>query len=435
MWRLAHASAERVVKQAAEPPLPPLPSCCILEDADEDPMDEETTAELNAKQHAFWSAREMEDCWELPMGRETDVMPWLPRRSAGILEAIERSRRLHSKTPLLVDNSDSHVVDTFFLYRAVQVIEAKQMVVEERTGRRNVAQCLEQARQRLVNAMRYGQTLYVRMSNTACAFTTRYSSPTSLPLAIFDQRAIDELRTRFTGPLGENLFGSAHPLARVLREADTEHGHFSCRPGFEVVLSTHLAKDDFRQLLERALPMELLQPIMPRVSSSSRGPVTPTVDRDGEQSPGDRALADASEKEGMIPWTTVEEAQAAAVRLRIKVEEARARRAGRAAGEPRSSSVTTCNQQGRSTDGASRQTAGDGSFQRSQSHRPLLNAQSDEPPQPCGLPPATRCFASAREIELDRHAWYQEAPTSGMHSDALAALQVRDVDVGSAPDG
>ena len=213
MWRLQQVNAERVAKEYPTintDDLPSLPPCCMPpDDGDDDDSavdDDSDRAQLHALREAFWRATEGTECWEVPLGRDLDAMPWLHKRSAGVLEAIERARRQHGRTALLVDNSADKVVDTFFLYRPVQVLEAKRMIMEERMGRCNRAQLLEQARLKLVNAMRYGQVLYVRMSTTACAFKTTYNGPTTLPLALFDQAAIDVLRTRHSGAAAWSSF-------------------------------------------------------------------------------------------------------------------------------------------------------------------------------------------------------------------------------------
>ena len=342
MWRLENARAERVSKEypSVAPDVAPLPPCCVLPSDgpldDDAPPDDSESARLLALREAFWIGMECKPCWEVPLGRDLDAMPWLSRRSVGVIEAIEHARRKHGRTALLVDNSPDRVVDTFFLYRPVQVLEAKAMVVEERTGRRSRAQVLEQARQKLVNAMRYGQALYVRMSTTACAFRTTYNGATSLPLAIFDQTAVDTLRTRHSGPMGENLFGSDHPLAGVLREEDTEHGFFTARYGFEVVVSTHLAKDDFSTILQRALPMEMLQPILPRVKERP----TPAHDEGEGGAMEEAPAADAAQPEEPKAWT-LDDAQLAAERLKQRVELSRARRASGDHVAPRVSSMNS----------------------------------------------------------------------------------------------
>ena len=235
MWRLEEmrdATRKKQYPTESKSDLAALPQCCILPDGDDDDFngvlsrDAEENERLLQIRADYWKAIETKGVWEVPLGRDLDAMPWLSRRGCGVLEAIERARRQHCRTALLVDNSADKVVDTFFLYRPVQVLEAKAMVIEERTCKRNRPQILEQARIKLVNAMRYGQTLYVRMSNTATQFVTTYSGPTTLPLAIFDQSAVGELQSRHSGPSGENLFGSNHPLAGALQEEDTEFGFF-----------------------------------------------------------------------------------------------------------------------------------------------------------------------------------------------------------------
>ena len=60
----------------------------------------------------------------------------------------------------------------------VQVLEAKRLVVDEQMGASR-AQVLEQARAKLVAAMRFGHTLYIRLANCACDFRSRYASPAS----------------------------------------------------------------------------------------------------------------------------------------------------------------------------------------------------------------------------------------------------------------
>ena len=354
-------------------------------------------------------------CWEVPMGRDLDVMPWLSKRSTGVTEAIHRARTARGKTALLIDNSVDKVVDTFFMYRSTQILEAKQMVVDERMRKKSRAQILESARQRLVNAMRYGQTLYIRMSNTATSFKQYYTSPTTLPLAVFDQACIDSLRSLYTPPAGDNLFGSSHPLAGALREADTEHGFFQCRHGFEVVVSTHLAKDDVGDLLGRALPMDKLQPIVPLVKPRRQG--GPIEFHGAQQSTPEST--DAEER----AWTSVEEAHEAAVRLRERVEAARERRAGRGA------STSVSNRSGGSTrDDSGLCSKSKDVHPRPQDERSLVStscpqqftivpADADDAP-----PPVTRCFASPNELDRERRMQPVQQ-FGGSNTDLLQTLQ------------
>ena len=330
MWRLEAARAEKATRDSAERE--------TLAGTDQQgvsfyvsvdsssafdhfvPVDED----LATAQSEFWQACEKSDCWTVPMGRDLSAMPWLPHRSCGLLEALARSRRLRRRTALLIDSTTNRAVDTFFMYRPTQVIEAKMMVMDEHQGKRSLAQIREAARRSFVNAMRYGQILLVRMSNTAARFKDRYSDPKTFPLAIFDHEIVDGLMRQYSGAAGDNLYQSSHPLAACLREDDTDHGFFTVRQGFEVVVSTHFARDSFAGYLENCLPMEKLQPIEPTVASRQG------AHGDGGSTAGDDVQGSAGAPEGELaedaPWR-LEDAQMGAVRLARRVEEMRARRA------------------------------------------------------------------------------------------------------------
>ena len=196
------------------------------------------------------------------------------RCTLGMLAAIERAR-LEGKTPLLVDNSQDRVIDVFFSYQRSQVLEAKMLPVDERQGMARSA-VLERVRGQLVKAMRFGQVLYIRLSNSACDFCNKYSGPDTLPLQVFDNEEVVRLNRLYGSGAGDsadegvhavehsvgaNLWGSSSPFAAVLREEDTDRGVFVPRRGFEVVLCTTFGTDDFAEFLESKLPMEALQPI------------------------------------------------------------------------------------------------------------------------------------------------------------------------------
>ena len=134
-------------------------------------------AKLAAK--AFWDEQERKPLWIVPLGEDSTFA-----RHCGLTVALERARRA-GKTPLLVDNSEERVIDTYYSYQRSHILEAKKLLVDERQGTAR-SELLERARAQLVKAMRFGQVLYVRLSNSACDFSNRYNGPDTLPLAIFD---------------------------------------------------------------------------------------------------------------------------------------------------------------------------------------------------------------------------------------------------------
>ena len=250
---------------------------------------------------ALWEEQALEPCWVVPMGDDSSFT-----RHCGLLAALERARAA-GKTPLLVDNSEDRVVDTYFSYQQAQILEAKKFVVEERQGMARSA-ILERARAQLVKALRLGQIVYMRLSNSACDFCHKYSGADTLPLDLFDAKAVAELNENYAAGLGKhfdaadeearyvgaNLWGAESPFAAVLREEDTERGVFVPRRGFEVVVCTHLGMGDFEELLAGRLPMSQLQPIaaVQQVASSDPSAACPPFSGVPQaQSTGSVALA------------------------------------------------------------------------------------------------------------------------------------------------
>ena len=212
---------------------------------------------------AFWEEQEGSPLWVVPMGDDS-----IFARHCGLLTALDRARDA-GRTPLLVDNSQDRVVDTFFSYQRSQVLEAKKMLVDERQGKTRTA-VLEHARKQLVKTLRLGQTFYIRLANSACDFVGKYSGPDTIPMALFDVEQVAALNSQFgseygsaTQEVGANLWGAddRSPFAAVLREEDTDKGVFVPQRGFEVVVCTHLGVEDYEEFLDGKLPMEQLQPI------------------------------------------------------------------------------------------------------------------------------------------------------------------------------
>ena len=82
-------------------------------------------------------------------------------------------------------------------------------------------QVMNDARRQLVSALKYGQTLYVRMANSAAHIVDMYSDDEHLPLSVFDAAVVADATRRFVGAAGENMRGSDHPFAKVIRDEDT----------------------------------------------------------------------------------------------------------------------------------------------------------------------------------------------------------------------
>ena len=138
---------------------------------------------------------------------------------------------------------------------------------------------MEELRVQLVNCMRYGHTLYIRLGDSACDFQATFNGEDTFPLAVFDRRVVSSLAEYREGS-AKSLWGSEHPLAKTLRESDLNQGLFQPRfshrvrsdssamlDGFDVVVCTQHPPEDFRGMLAESLPLQWLQPIKPHPST------------------------------------------------------------------------------------------------------------------------------------------------------------------------
>lgn len=70
-------------------------------------------------------------------------------------------------TPLILDSSEDDKVCTYFSYQHCEILEAKSLILE---ARNNLPAAMEKARKSLVNAMKYGKPLLIRLTNSAPDF-------------------------------------------------------------------------------------------------------------------------------------------------------------------------------------------------------------------------------------------------------------------------
>jgi hypothetical protein len=116
---------------------------------------------------------------------------------------------------------------------------------------------MEESRQQLVRAMARGYTLYLRMTNCAADVKKSYQAEDTLPLQVWDREAV----ARAIG--GD----SASPLVAVVTEDDCEEFDWYSRQevvvheDFRVVVCSHFELADYKDFLERALPLEKMQAI------------------------------------------------------------------------------------------------------------------------------------------------------------------------------
>lgn len=130
-------------------------------------------------------------------------------------------------TPLILDSSPDDRVCTFFSYQPDAIIlEAKQLIIEG--SRRGQKHCWEMSRKVLVNAMKHGKLLVVRLGTAAPDFIGKFCENTHFPLNLF-LTAGSELR-------------SEEWVNRLFREEDNfPHKNFAiCRDEFRVCIASQM---------------------------------------------------------------------------------------------------------------------------------------------------------------------------------------------------
>jgi len=264
----ADASAEAAADALAGAPAPAA--------VDEHPLSPEE--QLERKRMEFWRRQDELTCWQVPFGLHRGKMGWLVDGETGFDVAIARARAL-GKTPLLVDTSYEKIVQGH-LDTLDGVIELKafdEMFEAERSGSKTHKQVMNDARSKLVAAMREGKTLHIRLDNKVVDFTgDQYCNSKSFPFSIFDQRVVNDLLDNYTAsaPIPPGLDSATwhglagaidrHPYASVLGDADLDHAnHFFVKQGFNVIVSTHLKVDEYESYLRNAMPLKRLQGINP----------------------------------------------------------------------------------------------------------------------------------------------------------------------------
>jgi len=212
-------------------------------------LDKKLAEEAEAKQAAA--------AVEAELAGRTSGKEWritLPEMPKALLKAESEG-----KTPLLLDQTGHHGVDTFYSYQLAQVIEGKKLVMQGRDPA-GLAQVMEESRTLLVRAMAKGYTLYLRMTNCAADLIGKYDQADTLPAQVWHHDVVKQV-------LDQDLFEMAdHPLNAVIRDADCEEyggrGMFFVHKDFRVIVCSHFSPEDYEEFLTRALPLDKMQAII-----------------------------------------------------------------------------------------------------------------------------------------------------------------------------
>ena len=203
-----------------------------------------------------------------------------------VVNAIDTAVHALGKVPLILDETEN--TDTFMAFQRCSIIEMKALILKK--GSIGIEAVLEEMRTKLVQALKNGQTLLLRLTDSAPDILGDYSSDSAFPAkAIFSVNTVqvedaDEPAEQqyggFGGKVGETTGGTAgyaqgqfqknfgtkgvfdvtkkEWLDKVFRDADKEAGAAVAREGFKVVVTSNFTVEKVKERLA-SLPLGSLE--------------------------------------------------------------------------------------------------------------------------------------------------------------------------------
>ena len=157
-------------------------------------------------------------------------------------------------TPLVLDASDDHVVDTFFSYSAdAIVLDAKKMSLDATLRKQPDRAALDAARKRVVLAMKNGSQLVVATQQAAVDFVGRFSAPDLLPIELFAAAGKGFVNVPEDGDGGVWGLLDRPRTSALFRPADTVDtaGLAVCRRDFALVVTSRFSAESADHFLFR----------------------------------------------------------------------------------------------------------------------------------------------------------------------------------------
>lgn len=162
-----------------------------------------------------------------------------------LMEAIDESIK-NKKTPIIIDNSEDDKVNTFFNYRSAILIDGKKMGLDKSMKKIPVSEIMEDARKKVVNALKFGQTLVFALTKSVTDFYSTFNDKSAienhgltldegkicLPLEIFQEAGKKCIESEF--------------LNSIFREDELEQGVAFCRDPekFRIIVTSAFAPED-----------------------------------------------------------------------------------------------------------------------------------------------------------------------------------------------
>lgn len=163
-----------------------------------------------------------------------------------LLEEIETTVS-RGRTPLIVDDSEDHNVDTFFSYRSVSVVDGKKMGLDVSMKKIPVEDVMEGARQKLVAGVKYGCPVIIALTKSVTDFKGKFNDTSSPPREVGTSVFPADLVFR---KAGKGLLEEG-AMQRLFRQDDREQNLCVCRDpdSFYCAVTTQFSPADFEEYL------------------------------------------------------------------------------------------------------------------------------------------------------------------------------------------
>jgi len=153
------------------------------------------------------------------------------------VEELQNSGR----TPIVVDRSKDHLVDTFYGYSGCHLFDAKFVSLE--LAKKNLTQeeAHKKLNQALTGCLKKGQPLILACCNSVPSFSTSLNNESKFPSATVLKNSGKGFALDTEAKWGDVLFGDEE------RENPPHSGMGYCDPKFCVALTSHLDPEDLEE--------------------------------------------------------------------------------------------------------------------------------------------------------------------------------------------
>ena len=154
------------------------------------------------------------------------------------------------KTPLVIDNSEEDKVNTFFTYQSATMLDGKKMGLDKTLKKIPVQDIMDDARKKLVQALKFGQPLVIALTKSVTDFALTFTDEVAGANGSLDLQAGKYIPIELFKNAGRNCVSTEY-LEALFRSEDKDQGMAISRnpDGFHVIITSQFAPEDYDEYL------------------------------------------------------------------------------------------------------------------------------------------------------------------------------------------